>query len=309
MIKNNHAVMIHSQFLAAMAARLEKRWPVLRWWNEEDVMQAPQARVLLTSGVAIVDGALMDRMPHLELIAGLAAGYEGIDIYAAQERGIAVTNGAIADNGDVADWVLGALIYLLRDFAAGDRIVRDGVWKADWPQLGKSLRGRTVGILGLGGIGTAVAERCDALRMRVLWWGPRKKTSPYECASSLEALADAADALVITCPLSDETSGLVDQSILDRLGSNGYLINVARGGIVDEDALVRTLGAGGLAGAALDVFETEPTDPAKWCNLDNVLLSPHQAGSTQERIAEMIELCIENIARQMEGRSLLSKVI
>jgi lactate dehydrogenase-like 2-hydroxyacid dehydrogenase len=307
------AVLVQGSSLERLAKLAEARWPTFRLWAPAGSGgPAPEdfgrIRVLIVPGNAPVDASLMDRFPNLRLIAGLAAGYEGVGLEAARVRGIRVTNAALDDNRDMADWALGALIVLLRDMLGGDRMIREGRWGAGWPQLGHSLTARQVGIVGLGGIGRAVAERCAALGMTVSWWGTRPKDAPWLRADSLAALARDSDALVLACPLTADTRHLVDAPILEALGRTGFLVNVARGAVADEEALIAALRDGTIAGAALDVFENEPTDPARWAGLPNLLLSPHRAGSTQERVRAMMDRCLDNVAAAMENRPLLDRV-
>lgn len=307
------AVLVHTSTLEPLAQQAERRWPTFRLWADAGSggltpEEANRVRVFITQGNLPVDGAFMDRFPRLSLIAGIAAGHEGIDKAAAAARGIAVTNAALDDNSDMADWALGAIIVLLRGMLDGDRFVRDGRWQAGYPPPGRRLSSRKVGIVGLGGIGQAIAERCAALNIGIGWWGPRPKDVPYPRAASVIALARESDMLVLACPLSEETRHLVDAEVIDAVGPAGFIVNIARGGVIDETALIAALREGRLGGAALDVFDPEPTDPERWADVPNILLSPHRAGHTRERFESMLGRCLENVVAGMEGGALVCRV-
>lgn len=308
------AILAHSPIVDRPASMAAARWPVFRLWQdgaagglrETDV---DRVRVLMTPGNQPVTGEMMDGLPALRLITAIGAGYEGVDIAAAKARGISVTNASGAMDHDIADWVLGVLIFHLRGIAAGDRFVREGAWLRGEAAFGPSLSSRTIGIIGLGGVGLAIAERCAAVGMKILWWGPRAKPVPHERVAELRNMAERSDALVLACPLNATTWGLVDAALLEALGPSGYLVNVSRGQTVDELALVEALREGRLGGAALDVFESEPTPPERWSGLPNVILGPHRAGGTRERLAAMYEQCVDNIARHFERRPLRNRIV
>ena len=189
-------------------------------------------------------------------------------------------------------------------------MVRGGGWRDD-PRVGNrpGLRGRKLGVMGLGAIGEAVAVRGAALGMEILWWGPREKPqAPWPRAASLTALAQASDILIVACRADETNRKAVDREVLDALGARGMLVNVARGSIVDEDALIAALKEGRLGRAALDVFETEPTPVARWADVPNTVLTPHSAGGTVDSIPRMVGQALENVRLFIAGEPVMSAV-
>jgi lactate dehydrogenase-like 2-hydroxyacid dehydrogenase len=171
------------------------------------------------------------------------------------------------------------------------------------------MRGARLGIVGMGAIGVAIAERAAAMKMRISWWGPRDKPGlPWPRASTLDALAGDSDILVVAARADESNRGLIAAAILDRLGPDGLLVNVARGQLVDETALIRALKEGRLGGAALDVFDPEPTDPARWADVPSVVLTPHTGGATHEAVARMATTLLANLAAHFAARPLPSPV-
>jgi len=172
------------------------------------------------------------------------------------------------------------------------------------------MAGARIGIVGMGSIGIALAERADLLRMKVGWWGPREKPQlPWPRAENLEALARDSDVMVITARATEENRGMIDAGVMDALGPDGLLVNVARGQLVDEDALIAALSNGRLGGAALDVFEREPTPAARWAEVPNVVLTPHMGGATREAVERMTDLLLANLAALFSGEPLVSPVL
>jgi lactate dehydrogenase-like 2-hydroxyacid dehydrogenase len=207
---------------------------------------------------------------------------------------------------DTADIGIGLVLNVLRRMVEGDIYVRTGQWakKGDLP-LGRCLSGKTMGIVGLGRIGVAVAKRAEAFGIKVVWHGPRKKKTPYPHYADLANMAKVCDILMITCLYNKATHHLIDAKVLKALGKKGVLVNVARGKVVNEAALVDALESGVIAGAGLDVFENEPDVPAALCRLDNVVLQPHQGSGTVETRTAMAQLVADNLRLYFsEGRVL-----
>jgi lactate dehydrogenase-like 2-hydroxyacid dehydrogenase len=210
---------------------------------------------------------------------------------------------------DVADHAIGLLIGAWRNIPAWDRTVRDGRWRQEdrlAPQ--PSLGGRTLGVVGLGHIGAAVARRAEALRLNVCWWGPRVKGAAWPRAESLLQLAQASDILVVACRAEPANRGLISREIIEAVGPAGMIVNVARGSLVDEDALVSALRDGRLWRAALDVFAAEPTPHQRWSELPNTVLTPHTAGSSSEAVPLMVAQAIDNLQLFLAGKALASPV-
>lgn len=257
-----------------------------------------------------VDAGLMDRLPKLEIIANLGVGYDSIDVKAAKARNIRVTNTPDVLNDAVAEITIGLMIALARRIPQADAFVRAGKWpQGAYPLLGE-LNGKTVGILGLGRIGKEIAMRAQAMRMRVVYHGRRRQTDqPYVYYDDLTDMARDVDWLVVIAPGGAQTNGIVSRDVLEALGPEGYVVNMARGSLIDEPALVEMLQTGRLGGAALDVFVDEPQVPAALFGLDNVVLSPHQGSATQQTRDKMGALVVANLDAHFAGEPLPSAVV
>lgn len=222
--------------------------------------------------------------------------------------GLPVTHAPGVNHEDVADHALGLILAARRQIVSGDRQVRAGGWTAETRTITASLGGQKLGIVGLGHIGKAVAARAKAFSMAVSWWGPRPHDAEWPRAESLLALAKASDILVVACKADETNRGLISRDILDALGPDGLLVNVSRGQVVDEDALIDALKSGALGQAALDVFVDEPTDPARWADVPNIVLTPHTAGATTAGVQGMLVLLIENLQAHFAGEPLKTPV-
>ena len=277
--------------------------------DREALLNAIKDRVRAIAGGA-VDAALMDRLPRLEIIANFGVGYDTIDTRAARERNIRVTNTPDVLNDAMAEITIGLMIALARKLPQGDRFVREGRWKAGNFPLQAELNGKTVGILGLGRIGKEIAARAQAMRMRVVYHGRHKQPhEPYVYYDKLVDMAREADWLVVIAPGGKGTEGIVSRQVLEALGPEGYLVNMARGSLVDEPALIEMLQGGRLAGAALDVFANEPNVPEALFALDNVVLSPHQGSATHQTRNKMGALVVKNLDAHFAGEPLISPVV
>jgi lactate dehydrogenase-like 2-hydroxyacid dehydrogenase len=255
--------------------------------------------------------ALMARLPALRMIGCYGVGTDAIDLAAAGRRGVAVSNTPGLLTEDVADLAVLLMLAAARGLPALDAHVRAGQWTtlAARVPLGRTIKDRTVGIVGLGRIGRAIAERVAAFRTRVLWTGPRPKPDvPWTYVSDLGEMARMADVLIVACRGGPETRGIVDAGVIDALGPDGILVNVARGSVVDEAALVDALSSGRLGRAGLDVFADEPTVPDALRALPNVVLSPHQGSATLETRLAMGRLLVENLVAFADGRPLPTPV-
>ena len=277
---------------------------------ERDRLVAAHAgsiRAIATDGHGGASRALIEALPRLEIIACFSAGVDNIDLVAAAERGIVVTNTSDALAADVADVAIAHMLLLLRRFAQADRFVREGAWARGAFPLGRSLGGKRLGIVGMGTIGGAIAERALTMGMTVAYMSRTHKPAlPHRFMPELAALAAESDVLVVCCPATPETWHLVDADILAALGAHGYLVNIARGSVVDEAALVAALQAGTIAGAGLDVFEDEPRPHPALLTMDAVSLTPHVGSATQETRAamgqSMIDSLLSHFARSGSGR-------
>ncbi len=268
---------------------------------------APAVRAIAGGAV---DDALMAKLPKLEIIANFGVGYDSIDTNAARARNIRVTNTPNVLNDAMAEITIGLMIALARRLPQTDQFVRQGKWlKGNFPLLSE-LNGKTVGILGLGRIGKEVAARAQAMKMRVVYHGrKRQPDEPHIYYDNLVDMARDADWLVLIAPGGKATEKIVNREVLTALGPQGFLVNVGRGTLVDEPVLVEMLQSGGIAGAALDVFEKEPQVPEALFALDNVVLSPHQGSATHQTRNKMGALVVANLDAHFAGEPLLSAVV
>jgi lactate dehydrogenase-like 2-hydroxyacid dehydrogenase len=270
---------------------------------------AASIRGMAATGKVRVDADLMARFSGLEIIANFGVGYDRIDIDAARARGITVTNTPDVLTEELADFALGLLIATVRRLPQADRFVRDGFWSKGAFPLSASLRGRTIGILGLGRIGQAIAERCAAMKLDVIYHSrsPRRHL-PYRYVPTALELAEAADVLVVVVPGGADTDGLVDAKMLAALGPQGVLINIARGSVVDQAALIAALRDGTILAAGLDVFLDEPVVPPELLALDNVVLLPHIGSATRTTRNAMAALLVANLRSWFSGEGALTPV-
>lgn len=302
------AVLIMQRHLAPLTGFLESSYDVYRFWEHPPVEAERDIQALIVAGEFPLDTALIERLPALKLIACFTSGYDGIDVDWCRARGLPVTHAPAVNHEDVADHAIGLILASRRRLVEGDRTLRSGGWTPESRLITPSLKGARLGIVGLGLIGQAIAERARPLRMAVDWWGPRSKDVEWPRADSLLALARQSDILVVACKADDDNRGLIDAGVLAALGPSGLLVNVARGSLVDEDALISALKGGTLGAAALDVYEDEPTDPARWADVPNTVLTPHTAGATTESVQGMLMLLMQNLAALFADQPLVSPV-
>jgi hydroxypyruvate reductase len=264
---------------------------------------------LVGTGAAKVDKKLLMLLPNVKLIAICGVGYDGIDVDAAKERGIVVTHtpGVLTD--DVADLALGLMLSIGRRIPQADRFVRNGDWVSDTFPMTHKVSGARIGIVGMGRIGRAIAKRAAAFDMQISYTTREMKADvPYTFYKTLTALAAEVDYLVVAVPGGDKTKNLISASVLHELGTKGYLINVSRGSVVDQAALVQSLKDKTIAGAALDVFWDEPVVDPELRRLPNVVLTPHIASATEETRRAMVALTMDNLSAFYERKPLLSPV-
>jgi lactate dehydrogenase-like 2-hydroxyacid dehydrogenase len=301
-------VLIGSPTLTFLEPRFARHYTVGRLW-EANAAELARARVLVAGGPVPVPAATIDALPQLGLIACLTAGYEGVDIAYAARRGVAVSHSPGASTRDVADFALALLLAAVRKVHEGDRLLRASAWRDGPPLFSRSLAGLKIGIVGLGRIGSAIAARCQALGMRVSWWGPSAKPdAPWPRRARLLDLARGSDALILAARAENGAPPLIRARELEALGPGGVLVNVARGALVDEGALIEALRTGKVGGAALDVFDPEPTNSERWFGIPNIILTPHIAGATPATVEAMVKLTTRNIDLFLAGRKLRTPV-
>lgn len=286
---------------AAMQDQLLADYDVLR-----DIDAAPDVRIVLTSGALGISAAQMARLPSLELIAVNGVGVDAVDLAEARRRGIRVTTTPDVLSSAVAEMALGLALATGRRIAEGDRFVRAGSWAAgEKPALGRPVIEGRAGILGYGRIGRRLADLLRGLGMDVLYTArSQKPNSPDGFRADAQALARDCTLLFVTAAGGPETRGLVDAKVLQALGSDGILVNVARGPVVDSNALASALQAGTIAGAGLDVFDDEPNVPQALIDAPNCVLTPHLGSATDTARAAMAALVLDNIAAHVAGRPL-----
>ncbi|MBO0903313.1 2-hydroxyacid dehydrogenase [Jiella sonneratiae] len=299
-----------------VTAALEKEFTLHRYFEAKDKPAlleslAPTTRFVATGGHHGASREMIAALPKLELIASFGVGYDAVDVEAAKEHGVAVTNTPDVLNDCVAEVTLGLMLALAHRLPQADRYVRQGRWEAEGPfALTDELTGSRVGILGLGRIGKAIARLAQAFHMEVVYHGrTRQEHVPFPHYPDLAEMAAAVDWLVVIAPGSAETKGLVDRAVLTALGPKGKLVNVARGSLVDEPAMIELLETGGLGGAALDVFAEEPKVPERLRALENVVLLPHQGSATHKTRAAMGRLVVRNLVAHLRGEPLISRVV
>lgn len=282
--------------------RLESTYNVLRLWEASDpnaLMNeyAADVDVLIASAFHPARASLIDRLPKLKAIFNLGVGYDGIDVRRAHELGIQVSNTPDVLNDCVADLTWGLILATMRGMGQAERFVRSGQWQnqlATLP-LGKRVTGKRLGILGLGRVGLAISQRATGFSMELRYHNRHPRTDvAWSYESSPKALASWADILVVATVGGDGTRHLVDSAVLEALGPEGVLINVARGSVVDEQALIKALANGTIAAAGLDVFDSEPHVPDALRAMENVVLLPHIASATLETRQAMVNLLVEN---------------
>jgi lactate dehydrogenase-like 2-hydroxyacid dehydrogenase len=258
-----------------------------------------------------VKADLIAALPNLEIIAHFGVGYDAVDTVAAKARGIRVTNTPDVLNDAVAELAIGMMIGLARRIPWGDRFVREGRWiEKNGVPLFQELNGKTLGIVGLGRIGKEIATRAQAMKMRVVYHGRRKQANvPYQYYASLLDMARDVDWLLLIAPGGKQTQGMVSREVLEALGPEGMLLNIARGSLVDEPAMIELLSTGKLGGAALDVFVEEPKVPEALRKLENVLLQPHQGSGTWQTRRAMGQLVVDNLKAWFETGMAVTPVV
>lgn len=263
---------------------------------------APQLRGMVATGESLVSRALMASLPALEVISVLGVGYDGIDMAAARERGICVTHTPGLSTDDIADFAMVLLLTAARQVVNADQFVRRGDWSTGRFPMTRRVSGARLGIVGLGRIGRAVAQRALAFGMEIAYTGRTAKAdAPYRWCSDAQTLAASVDFLVVCASGGADTRALVNADVLAALGPAGVLVNIARGSIVDEDALITALRERQILAAGLDVFCHEPHVPPALLALDNVVLTPHMASTTGATVQAMFELTFANLAAHFDG--------
>ena len=270
---------------------------------------APRIRAIAAGGESKVGAALIAQLPKLEIISVMGVGYDGIDVAAAKAQGVVVTHTPNVLNDDVADLAIALMLAWARQLPKADRFVRAGDWSKGALPLGRKMSGARIGIVGMGRIGQAIAHRAAAFGMSIGYTARSAKTNlPYAFHADALELAASSDYLVAITPGGAGTRKLIDAEVMKALGPQGCIVNVARGSVVDETALIAALKDGTIAGAALDVFESEPNVPQALREMDNVVLTPHIGSATTETRRAMGKLAFDNLHAKLTGKPLLTPV-
>jgi lactate dehydrogenase-like 2-hydroxyacid dehydrogenase len=272
--------------------------------------RAAQVRAVAASGDSAVPGELIARLPALEIISVMGVGYDGVDLAAAKARGVMVTHTPDVLNDEVADTAMGLMLCAARQLPQADRWVREGRWEREGPMpLARKVSGARLGLVGMGRIAKAIARRAEAFGMSVAYTARSAKADlPFRFLPTPAALAAEVDFLVVITPGGPGTRKLIDAKVLKALGRKGILVNVARGSVVDEAALIDALERGVIGGAGLDVFEDEPRVPERLRALPHVVLAPHVGSATHETRQAMADLAFDNLARHFAGQPVRTPV-
>lgn len=288
--------------------KLENSFEVIRLYKENDpevVLNAVKDRVrgIIATMRNPVRANLIEACPNLEIISLSAVGYDNVDLEAAKANDIIVTNTPEVVTNDTADTAMGLLLNTLRRYTEGDAYVRAGQWQAGYRKpMGVTLKGKKMGIYGLGRIGKDIAKKAEVFGMQISYFGRNKQDVPYQYYDNLSIMASDVDVLMLACPGGDLTRHTVNIDVLQSLGAESYLINVARGSVVKESDLVEALKNNVIAGAGLDVFEDEPNVPDALKKMDNVVLFPHLGAATKETFYEIDALVVENLSLHFAGK-------
>lgn len=298
----------------ALQKTLDARFAVHRYDTATDpeavlTRHAGAIRGVVTGGHLGIPADLAARLPALEIVAINGVGYDKVDLAEMKRRGIRVSNTPDVLTDDVADLAVGLVIAVLRQIARGDAVVRAGAWPTTDLGLGSKVTGRKYGIFGFGRIGQAIAKRLEGFDATVGYVNRSTLDVPQQRFDTVADLALWSDVLIIAASASAETVNIVDADVLDALGPEGVLVNIARGSLVDEPALLDALEDGRIAGAALDVFADEPNVPARFYPLQNVVLTPHMASATSDTRQAMADLVLANLEAHFAGRDLLTAVV
>lgn len=307
-------ILMMGPMMPHVMAALDEAYTVHRLYEAKDAdallaEKGADIRGIATDGGRGASAAVMGKLANLEIVSCYGVGVDAIDLGHAAERGVVVTNTPDVLNDDVANMAVAMVLATSRTLVANDSFVRQGKWLKGSPPLARAIRGRTVGILGLGRIGKDIAEKLAVFGCEIAYHGRSKQEGiPYTYFDDLTAMAGASDFLIAICPGGPSTNGIVNAAVLEALGPEGTFINVARGSVHDEAALVKALETGMLGAAGLDVFADEPSVPEALFTMDNVILQPHQGSGTVETRRAMGDLVIENLAAHFGGKPVKTPV-
>jgi lactate dehydrogenase-like 2-hydroxyacid dehydrogenase len=306
-------VLIYSRFPKAQMVRIGERYDLLDGMGKPPIKsfsadQLKPIRAMITAGGQAIPPAVLDTLPSLGAIICYGTGYDGVDFAETKKRGIVVGNSPAANAASVADLAITLMLATTRRLLPADDYVRSGGWSGAKPspamRPGPGMTGRKIGIYGMGEIGRKIAARCAAFETDVAYYSRSKHDVPYAYHASLAALAEWSDILMVAVRAGTDTQHAVDSDILKKLGPQGTIVNISRGSVIDQNALVAALENNVIAGAGLDVYEKEPHEPDALTKLSNVVLTPHIGGHTIESHLAMQDCVMANLDAFFSGRSL-----
>ena len=303
-----NSVLQVGQFPEIMQLEIDKRLSTSKLLNPQDKPPDGNFTAILTRSNTQIPRELLEKIPAVQMVATCGVGYDNLPLDYLQEHGIKASNTPGVLNDAVCELAIGMLFSLLRRIPEAQDFVKSAAWSRAPFTITTTLAGKCVGIAGMGRIGQDLAKRLEPFKVKLAYTGPTQKELPYEYFTDIKSLAKASDILILACPASPETEKMINAEVLEALGPRGYLINIARGSVVDEAALLVALQQKIIAGAALDVFENEPNPNVGFLNIDNVLLTPHIGSATSETRQLMTNLAIDNLEAFYNKKPLLTEV-
>ncbi len=303
-----NSVLQVGQFPEIMQREIDRRLSTTKLLDPQAKGPEGGFTAILTRSNTQLPQRLLEQVPTVRMVATCGVGYDNLPLDYLKVNGIQASNTPGVLNDAVCELAIGMLFSLLRRIPEAQAFVKSAAWSKSPFTITTTLAGKCVGIAGMGRIGQDLAKRLEPFKVKIAYTGPSRKELPYDYHPNIKALAQASDVLILACPASPETDKMINAEVLDALGPQGYLVNIARGSVVDEGALLVALQQKKIAGAALDVFENEPNPNAGFLNIDNVLLTPHIGSATAETRQLMTNLAIDNLEAFYNQQPLLTEV-
>ena len=303
-----NSVLQVGQFPEIMQMEIDKRLSTSKLLDPQGEVPAGSCTAILTRSNTTLPESLLRQLPDVRMIATCGVGYDNLPLDYLKANGIKASNTPGVLNDAVCELAIGMLFGLLRRIPQAQEFVKSAAWSKGPFTITSTLAGKCVGIAGMGRIGQDLAKRLEPFKVRIAYTGPTQKELPYQYFPDIQSLAKECDVLLLACPASPETEKMINAEVLEALGPRAYLINIARGSVVDEAALLVALQQKKIAGAALNVFENEPNPNAGFLNIDNVLLTPHIGSATSETRQLMTNLAIDNLEAFYNKKPLLTEV-
>ncbi|QWD81150.1 2-hydroxyacid dehydrogenase [Polynucleobacter sp. MWH-S4W17] len=303
-----NSVLQVGHFPEIMQAEIDRRFTPFHHPDPQAPAPAGNFQAILIRSNTKLPEALVKQIPSIRMVATCGVGYDNLPLAYLKEQGIKASNTPGVLNDAVCELAIGMMLALLRQLPEAQEYVKSTAWSKEPFRLTTTLAGKRVGIAGMGRIGQDLAKRLESFKVEIAYSGPNKKTLPYTYYPDVQELAKACDILLLACPATPDTANMINAKVLETLGPSGYLINIARGSVVDEGALLYALQHKKIAGAALDVFENEPNPSHEFLTLGNVLLTPHIGSATSETRIAMTNLAVDNLEAFFNQQTLPSEV-